>query len=62
MTAGAGNGKYTGGSDLESSVAQGANTPGEEVYQVNFNQNLDKNIKYISAIHPFMIGKVDMRR
>jgi plastocyanin len=61
LLTGAGDGKYTGGRDLESASARGANIPGEEeAYQVNFTKDLDKTIPYICAIHPFMIGKIKM--
>ena len=60
LVTGAGDGKYTGGTDLESAAARGGGIPGDEAYQVNFTKDLDKTVKYICAIHPFMIGKVKM--
>jgi plastocyanin len=57
---GTGSGKYRGAGDLESSPATGSNIPGPEAYQVAFVKDLDKTVKYICSIHPFMLGKIVM--
>ena len=60
LVTGAGDGRYKGGTDLESAAARGGGIPGAEAFQVDFPKDLDKTVKYICSIHPFMVGRIVM--
>jgi len=59
----AGNGRVTSKRDFENSAVRGANFPSDDPYTLRFPERSgDTPYKYVCLIHPFMRGRVFVRR
>ena len=58
LVTGAGDGEVQGGhATWRAPPLWGASIPGQEAFDILFPKGLDKTVKYICAIHPFMVGQ-----